>query len=446
MQFREEEDYTKKFDLGLWRRLLRYAKPYHKHLYAISALMLVSALIDAVFPLMTRYAIDHFITDRTTQGIVSFVLLYVGALAVQVVAIFFFLRLSGRVEVGTSYLMRKMGFQKLQELPFSYYDRTPVGYILARMTSDSQRIADTIGWSLLDLVWGACYILFTGIAMFALQWKLALCVMLVLPPLAIISWRFQQAILANHRIVRKTNSKITGAFNESIMGAKTTKTLVREDANFAEFQTLTHEMKRSSIRAAVLSAIYMPIVMSLGMLATAYAIAEGGFSVFTGLMTLGTIQVFVNYTINFFEPVRQIARIFAELQSAQAAAERVMSLIETEPEILDTPEVEAEFGDNFHPHRENWPALHGDIDFDHVSFQYTAGSEHVLEDFSLHVKAGQTIALVGETGSGKSTIVNLVCRFYEPTQGAILIDGVDYRKRSQLWLQSNLGYVLQQPH
>lgn len=445
MQDWEEKDYSEHFDSSLWRKLLRYAKPFYKHLRAVVFLMGTSALIDAIFPLMTRYAMDNFIAKGTTEGFLPFALLYVALLVIQVSAIYSFIRLSGKVEVGMCYRIRKLGFDRLQELPFAYYDRTPVGYIMARMTSDASRLADTIGWSLVDLSWGAFYIVFTGVAMITLQWKLALTVMLVLIPLAFISGKFQKKILKSYREVRKTNSQITGAFNEGIMGAKTTKTLVREDANFEEFTVLTQKMHKSSVRAATLSAIYMPIVISLSSLATAYAVWKGGFDVFSGAISLGTLQVFVSYTISFFEPVHQIARIFADLQSSQAAAERMVTLLETEPEIKDTPEVIEQYGDSFTPKRENWPEIHGDISFENVTFKYKEG-ETVLDDFSLHVKAGETIALVGETGSGKSTIVNLVCRFYEPTEGSVKIDGTDTRERSQLWLQANLGYVLQTPH
>lgn len=445
MQFQEEMDYTKQFDLKLWKKLLGYARPYHKNLAQIGIFMAICATIDVIFPRMTGYAIDGIIGKQETQNLPWFIALYVGLMLLQVISVYIFLQNCGRVESGVCYLIRKMGFRKLQELPFSYYDTMPVGYLMTRMTSDTQRLGDTIGWSLLDLGWGTVFLTMCGIQMFILNWQLALIVMLVIPPLAFISWKFQQKILAAYRLVRKTNSQITSSFNEGIMGAKTTKTLVREDMNTKEFQNLTSQMQKSSVRAASLSALYLPIVVSLGSLATAYALWKGGYNVFTGVMTLGTVQVFVNYTIQFFQPVRDIARIFAELQSAQAAAERVVTLLETEPEIVDTPEVVKKFGDNFHPKRENWPALKGNIEFQNVSFRYKEG-EQVLKNFSLRVKAGQTIALVGETGSGKSTIVNLICRFYEPTAGSILIDGVDYRKRSQLWLQSHLGYVLQQPH
>ncbi|MBQ9264201.1 MAG: ABC transporter ATP-binding protein [Clostridia bacterium] len=448
MQQFEEQDYTKKFSLALWKNVLRHTKEYHKDLIWLIIVMGITAACDVVFPLLTSYAIDHFIprlnSPGTSEGLPAFVGVYLLVLVIQVAAIFLFLFLGGKIEVGACYTIRKKAFRKLQELPFSYYDRMPVGYLMSRMTSDTQRLAETIGWSLLDLAWGIVMIIATSATMFFYNWRLTLLVLLVIPPLAVISWWFQQKILHAYRKVRKTNSQITGAFNEGIMGAKTTKTLVREDMNMEEFTVLTHEMKKSSVRAASLSALYLPIVVSLGSVATAYALWKGGQEVLIGGMTLGVFQLFVNYTVQFFEPIRNIANVFAELQSAQAAAERVMTLLDTEPEIVDTPEVEEKFGDNFHPKKENWPALRGDIEFCHVDFQYKEG-EKVLTDFNLKVKAGETIALVGPTGAGKSTVVNLVCRFYEPTGGEIKIDGVNYKERSQLWLQSNLGYVLQEP-
>ncbi len=448
MQQIEERDYTQRFSLSLWRKLLRYAGEYNKDLIRLMLVMGVTAACDVVFPLLTSYAIDHFVPNLSspggTEGLPLFIGAYLMVLVIQVIAIYRFLYLGGKVETGVCYLIRKQAFRKLQELPFSYYDRMPVGYLMSRMTSDTQRLGETIGWSLLDLAWGAVMIVASSVTMFLLNWKMTLVVLLVVPPLAVVSWWFQQKILHAYRAVRKTNSQITGAFNEGIMGAKTTKTLVREEKNMAEFTALTHEMKRSAVRAASLSAVYLPIVMSLGSIATAYALWKGGQQVLIGGMTLGILQVFVNYTVQFFEPIRNIAGVFAEMQSAQAAAERVLTLLETEPDIVDTPEVEAEFGDNFHPKKENWPALVGDVEFSHVDFQYQEG-EKVLTDFNLKVKAGETIALVGPTGAGKSTVVNLICRFYEPTAGEIKIDGVNYKERSQLWLQSNLGYVLQEP-
>ena len=447
MQQAQEKDFTKRLDAGLWRRLIRYMKPYHKYLFAIMATMAFSALCDTIFPLLTREAIDRFISGGAPGSQVGFALRYIGVVVAQSACIFTFCKLCGRAECGINRHIRRLTFRRLEELSFSFYDQMPVGFIISRMTSDTARLGETVAWGIVDLFWSGCYILITAVAMFALDARMALLVLSVVPIIAVAAVWFQKRILAGYRIVRKTNSQITGAFNEGIMGAKTSKTLVREEANCREFSVLTGTMRSASIRAAVLSALFLPIVTSLGAIATALVLYRGGSEVFIarGLVTVGTLAAFVQYSTGIFEPISSIARIFAELQASQAAAERVVSMLETEPEIFDTPEVVEQYGDSFNPKRENWPDIRGDIEFDHVSFHYSTGEE-VLEDFSLKVKAGQTVALVGETGSGKSTIVNLVCRFYEPTKGVIRIDGVDYKNRSILWLQDHLGYVLQQPH
>lgn len=258
MQSFQEQDYTKRFDLSLWRKLIKVAKPYHKNLIAVVLFMAVSAIIDVIMPNMNAYAIDVFIANHSTAGLVGFVVAYALLTAVQVATIFGFLRQCGIVETGTCYLIRKLGFQKLQELPFSYYDRMPVGYLMSRLTNDTQRLADTIGWSLVDLCWGAVYLVACAVRMLTINWRLGLIVMLVLPPLAVISWKFQKAILAAYRQVRKNNSQITAGFNEGINGAKTTKTLVREELNIQEFETVSASMRSASIRAATLSNLFLP--------------------------------------------------------------------------------------------------------------------------------------------------------------------------------------------
>jgi ATP-binding cassette subfamily B protein len=313
------------------------------------------------------------------------------------------------------------------------------------MTSDSQRLGETISWGLVDMVWGGTMMLAIACVMLVLNARLALIALSVVPILVVASMYFQKRILESHRDVRKTNSKISGAYNEGIMGAKTTKTLVREEANLREFSSLTARMRSSSVRTAVFSSLYLPIVLSLGSIGTGLVLWRGGESVAVGAMSYGTHVAFLAYTVQFFEPVRELARVLAELQSAQASAERVLSMIETEPEVKDTDAVVDRFGDSFVPKREAWPQAAGAIEFRDVGFRYKEG-ERVLDHFNLSVAPGEVVALVGETGSGKSTIVNLACRFYEPTEGAILIDGVDYRERSLLWHYSHLGYVLQAPH
>jgi ATP-binding cassette, subfamily B, bacterial len=445
MTVNEEQDYSKKIDLSLWIKLLKYTVPYKKLMIALGFVMICVAGIDVIFPLMTKYAIDHFAVTHSLEGLKYFVMGYAVLILVQAVNIYLLIAIAGKVDMGICYDIRKHGFKRLQELSFSYYDKTAVGWLMARMTSDTSRLADTIAWGMVDFVWGITMMIGIACVMFVINWKLALLSLAVMPVIVLLSLYFQQKILNAYRRVRKTNSKITGAFNEGITGAKTTKTLVREEKNLEEFKVLTGEMYSSSLQAAIFSSIYLPLVLALGSIGTALALWYGGKGVLLQTLSYGTLVLFVQYTIQFFEPVRELARIFAELQSAQASAERILSMVETEPEITDSQEVIDKYGEPFSPRKENWPHITGNISFKNVSFSYKDG-ERVLENFSLDVKAGETIALVGETGSGKSTIVNLACRFYEPTEGQVMIDGVDYTQMPIAWLQSNLGYVLQTPH
>ncbi len=441
----EEHDYSKEFDPQLWRKLLRFAKPYKRQLIGLGCVMVMVAVVDALFPMMNRIAIDRFIVPATTDGLVGFLALYGVLVFVQAANVFTLITLAGRVEVGIVHDLREVGFRRLQELSFSYFDRTPVGWVMARMTSDAQRLGDTISWGLVDIAWGGSMMIAIGAFMISMNARLGLIVLAVIPPLAVASMYFQKRILEANREVRKTNSRISGAYNEGIMGAKTTKTLVQEQANLREFTTHTNRMRETSVRTAIFSGLYMPIVLTLGSIGTALALWTGGTGVMAGVITYGTLVAFIGYTVQFFEPVRELARVITELQAAQASAERIMSLVETEPDIVDTPEVVARYGDSFEPKRENWERPTGRIEFRNVSFTYKEG-EQVLKNFNLAVESGESIALVGETGSGKSTIVNIACRFYEPTEGEVLVDGRDYRERSVLWHEAHLGYVLQQPH
>ena len=446
----KEEEFNKKVDMKVWKRLLAYGLRQKKLLIPLIVFMFIVAAIDLVYPQLSRYAIDSIIMQGDIKRLIPFAAVYFIVIALQSFGTVMFISRAGKLEMAIAYDIRQDAFKKLQELSFSYYDKTAVGYIMARMIGDIPRLSDMIAWSLTDILWSGGFVIGCTVMMLSMNWKLALLVLIVVPPIAILCAWFQKRILQQHRIVRKQNSRITGAFNEGIMGAVTTKTLVREERNFEEFKAESGKMRKASIRAAVLSAMFTPIVMTLGSVGTALALYAGGRTViaptvFGAAMTIGVLSTFISYTTNLFDPIQQLAGIFAEMQSAQASAERVVSLLDTESDITDTPEVIEKYGDCKNPKRENLEDIRGDIEFRNVIFAYNGG-EKVLKDFSIVVKQGETIALVGETGAGKSTIVNLVCRFYEPTEGSILIDGTDYRKRSQLWLQDRLGYVLQTPH
>jgi ATP-binding cassette subfamily B protein len=448
----EEQDFAaKKIDWNVWKRLYRYALQHKKLFFTVIAALIAVAAIDISYPLFTSYAIDHFVIPKTIEGLGKFGLLYLLVILVQSSGVITFITFAGKLEMAIAYHIRQDGFLRLQELSFSFYDRTAVGYVMARMMSDISRLSDMIAWSLVDVLWSLLYAIGCIITMFVLSWKLALVSLAVLPLLAFISIRLQKSMLKHQRESRKLNSRITGAFNEGIMGAVTTKTLVREEANATEFGELTGKMKQATVKSALVSASFFPIIMSLGAIGTGLALTLGGQGVlnpttaFIGALTAGTLVAFISYCTQIFDPIQQLTNILAEMLGSQASAERVITLLDTEPDVVDSAEILAKYGDIMNPKTENWEPITGNITFDHVTFQYKSG-ERVLDDFSLDVKAGQTIALVGETGAGKSTIVNLLCRFYEPTEGEIRIDGTDYRKRSQLWLQSSLGYVLQTPH
>ncbi len=298
----------------------------------------------------------------------------------------------------------------------------------------------------MDLIWSLAYVVGVFIAMFLVNWKLALLVLAVVPFIAIFTVLFQKRILDLNRRIRRINSTMTGAFNEGITGARTSKTLVIEEKNSREFGVITKDMYHSSVRAVTLNALYVPIVLFFSSLAVALVLYRGGYMTITGVVDVAILSAFVSWAINIFEPIQQLARVVADFVSTQANIERVTEMLETKPTITDTPEVLEKYGDTFSPKRENWEEIKGDIEFRNVWFKYPDGEDYILTDFNLKIKAGTTVAIVGETGAGKSTLVNLACRFFEPTQGEILIDGVDYRERSQLWLHSSLGYVLQNPH
>ena len=446
VRFQEKEYNTDTLDTGLWKKIIDLLGSQKKNLYLLFTFMLFVAILDVVFPYLNKIAIDYFATGQGSETeLWLFGALYLGLLVLQSVLVYKFLCQSGKIETGFSYHVRKTAFEKLQVLSYSYFDKTPTGWIMARMTSDIARLAEILAWSLVDMIWGFTVMVGITLVMFVVNWQMALLVLIVVPILAYVSVWFQTRILKNYRKVRQVNSKITSSFSEGIAGAKTTKTMVLEDQNLDEFNQLTNEMREKSIRAALLSSLFMPIVIGLSAMSTGAILWYGGNQVLFYGMEFGTLMMFTQYANQFFEPLRQIARLLAELQMAQASAERVLTLLEEEPAIVDSEEVIAQYGTILEPKVENYPSMEGNITFEHVNFNYLP-EEPVLMDFNLEVKAGETIALVGETGSGKSTIVNLLCRFYEPVDGVIKIDGVDYKERSLGWLHSHLGYVLQTPH
>lgn len=444
----EEQEYSKKLNLKIWKRLFQFARPYRRDQLILIMLMVFAGLMDAVIPLFSRYAIDEIALPNRLDRLLPFALLALTVVLLQVLNVRWMIMIAGNIECMVPYDIRKAAFTKLQAMPLAYYDRTPVGWLLARLTSDCHRLGDTLSWNIVDLFWSLSMMTLTAGIMLFLNVRLALLILATVPPLMLVSIVFQKKILFNYRKVRKYNSHITAGFNEGITGAKTIKSLSVEEPMHQEFQSSTGEMRGFAIRAANVSALYTPIILLLGALATGLVIWRGGLAIGTAGVwgvSFGSLVAFISYAVQFFEPVKQFARVFTEMNYAQASAERVMTLVDLESDIKDSAVVEHAYGQMLDSDRAQWPAFKGRISFRDVTFRYQDG-ENILEHFNLEVRAGEKIAIVGETGSGKTTIVNLACRFYEPTEGQILVDGVDYRERPLLWMYANLGYVLQEPH
>ncbi|MFW5653343.1 MAG: ABC transporter ATP-binding protein, partial [Planctomycetota bacterium] len=413
---------------------------------------------EVALPWLTGRLIDTALLENGEEALSVLVIAYLVAVTVFSVAVGIFIRLAGRVATGVAYDLRTKSFARLQELEFAYFDTRPVGWLVTRVTSDCQKLSNLIPWFALDLCWGTCVTIGIVIAMFWLNWQLAIAVLVIVPPLVLVSVFFQRRLLASSRQMRKTNSQITADFNECLTGVRTTKALVREADSLQEFQKDSGTMFAWSTRNALQSAVYLPLVILLGSVGVGLSLWRGGVLTLddNAGLTLGTLIAFMQYATLFHMPIEELSRWFTMLQSAQAAAERVQGLLDTDPKIIDSPEVQAAIADQSRRLAED-PELYRhlahdggapriqNVEFRDVTFWYKEG-EPVLRDFSLKVHAGETIALVGATGSGKSTIVSLLARFYEPQQGEVLVDDVEYRQRGLHWLQSNLGVVLQSPH
>jgi ATP-binding cassette subfamily B protein len=428
-----EEEFATQFSGKTMARILSQVKPHWRWVAGFMLTVALASALDAYFTFLSKRIVDEGILAGDRATLTRLIVTYGLLIVVRAVDVFVFIFLAGVLGERVQYDLRQKMFHHLQDLSFSYFDRTPVGWIMARVTSDSRRIADLVTWGLLDITWGALNIASAAYFMLIINWKLALIVFAVIPMLVVVAAQFRKKIIVEYRKVRKINSRITGAYNENITGVRVVKALGREEENLREFSQLSGEMYRASYRAAWLSALFLPAVQLISAAAVGSIVWYGGLQAQWGGMTVGGIQAFISYVTFMLWPIQDLARVYAEMQHAVASAERVFSLIDAVPEVTDQPGA-VDPG-----------SLRGDIEFDDVDFWYEP-DKPVLTDFNMKVKQGETIALVGPTGGGKSTIVNLFCRFYEPKRGTIRIGGQDYTRLSLHAIQSRIGVVLQTPH
>ena len=406
-------------------------------------LAIISSLVDITIPQFQRYALDTFVGKGSMDTILPFVIAYIAILLFAALINYISCSQATIVEMKVNRELRQTGFKHLQTLSFSYFNQNSVGYIHARLMSDTGRIGGLVSWWLIDCTWRVAYLAGAIFVMIRMNARLAMMVLTTVPLLVLLFSIFQKKLIKVNREVREVNSRITGNFNEGIMGAKTIKSLAIEDKMEQRFQEETNTMRSKSIQASRLRGLFAGTMNFASSVALAIVLWQGGY---IALEEIGTFSVFMSYAQGMMEPLRWLVDIVSDLITTQVNIERFTNLLSVQSDVIDTPEVVEKYGDCFQPKKENWEPIKGDIEFRDVTFQYPDGEETVLENFSLNIPFGTHLAIVGETGAGKSTLVNLVCRFYEPTQGQLLIDGRDARERSQLWLHSAIGYVLQTPH
>ena len=429
----QEEEFSTQFNGKTIKRILAQTKPYWAWVIGFVTCIILVSFLDSYFTFLSKKIIDDGILQENTAELINIVTIYGALILVQSIAVFGFIYLAGVLGERVHYDLRKKLFDNLQNLSLSYFSRTPIGWIMSRVTSDTERVSELVTWGILDVTWAIANIFTASYFMFRINIGLAAVVLTIIPIVVWVAIQFRKKILKEYRISRKINSKITGAFNENITGVRIVKALGREKENLDEFSMLTSEMYNASYRAAWLSALFLPSVQIISAFALGAIVWYGGWQTQFGGMTIGGIQAFISYITFMMWPIQDIARVYAEMQQSVASGERIFSLIDSVPDILDSPE-------SF-----DVETLSGDIVFENVYFQYD-NNEEVLRNFNLSIQQGETIALVGPTGSGKSTIVNLLCRFYEPTSGVIKFGEYDYTQFKLQSLQSKIGIVLQNPH
>ncbi|HQK42217.1 MAG TPA: ABC transporter ATP-binding protein [Anaerolineaceae bacterium] len=415
------------------KRLFGALRPHWKPLLGGVLAIVVVSLLDAYFTILSKRIIDEGILLQDKAAVLRFFGMYGAIVIIQAIGVFFFIFLVGVQGEGVRYELRKQLFNHLQQLSLSYFSNTPLGWIMSRVTSDTEKMAELLTWGIIDTTYAAVSIVVSAVFMFSINWQLALIVLLSLPAMMYAALKFRTRIYHHYRLSRKANSKMTASLNENITGVRVVKALRREDRNLQDFKLLSTAMYRSSYRAAYLSALFQPTIQVISAVSLGLILWRGGIKVELGSMTIGGLQAFVSYIMMILWPIQDLARVYADMQNAVASSERVFSLIDTQPGIHNRPDAVSA------------ASLAGDIDFEGVSFRYEE-DEPVIQNLSFHIPYGQTVALVGPTGGGKTTIVNLLCRFYEPTEGVIRIAGTDYLNLTLETIQSRIGVVLQTPH
>ena len=465
----KEEKLPSKLNFKVWLKIGKYALKQYKLLILCLIMTLFVSFYDSSFiPLMNASAIkaSELMNGNNTTSIfdlviettfifnikasltyLQYMILFIVMILVRSVAIFVLFYFQNIISMRIMVDLRRDSFRKLQELPFSYFDKNSSGWLIARMQNDTSSIGDLISWDVNAIIWALFDLTFTFITMFSVNWLYSLVVLASLPIVIIVVPLFEKEVLLRHRKARNAYSYYVGYLAETIDGAKTIKTLSSIDTVKKEADEITTDIKKKRFRAHMINGYVQPILSTLSSLTIALII-------FLGLKNVGsldkaslvsTIILFVGFVSSIYNPLQNLSEVFSEIMAGQAGAEKLMQLIEEKVTIVDTPEVIAKYGTILNPKKENYINLDGDIEFSHVSFSYNEGDE-IIHDLNLKIDKGTSLAIVGETGSGKTTTVNLLCRFYEPSKGHVYINNIDYKDIGLGCLRSSIGYVQQNPY
>jgi ABC-type multidrug transport system, ATPase and permease components len=418
-------------NINVFRDLIKFYKIEYKKLYMLMFVVVISGLLQAVVPLSIKLLTDDFITKQNLRGFIIAGLSFFLIVVISTLAIYSFYVFGGKLEYQVSKDIRKSVFEKIEKFSITNIKKYEIGELISRLTSDVQKLSEVFSWGVMDACHSIIVLLFSIAIMLYLSFTLTIMLFLMLPIIYIVTLLFQKNILKFQRKVRDYNSKIIRSYTESLSYIKTIKALGIEEKKKNEFVSFNEKYRKYNLKSILISAIFVPTVMFIASIGVGFAFNFSSISVMKNIMTYGAFLSFLTYSFQIFEPFKMLAQIFADLKSAQASAERVFQILYEDDEIIEGLETDINFD--------------GNIKFENVSFHYFDDDKLVLKDFNFEIKNGQSVAFIGSTGSGKSTIVNLICKFYDPTSGDIFLDGINYKNIDKTCLYNNLGYVLQQP-
>ncbi len=429
-----EEQLDKGYDPKVARGLLRFVKPYTSRMFFALILMIIVTAAAVSGPYFVKLAIDEGIGAKDVHALRNIVLAYLVVSVVQLVTNFYRVRIMSRVGQHVLYDVRTAMFEHLQNLSLSFYNRYSVGRVITRVINDVGTLREFITWAVLAIVRNLLGIIGTLVAMLALDVKLSLLTFTVLPFMVLATIIFRKAARQSYRKVRAAVSWTNSVLAENVNGVRVVQAFSRQEKNYSTFSGYVNRYYlETSLDAAKVASLFTPVVDVLGAIATAIVVYVGGKYVLNTEITAGVLIAFILYIDRFFEPIRDMSRRFDTLQSTMAGGERILELLSQPVEVRDAENAAG------------LEAIVGGVRFEDVQFHYSDDPTLVLNQINLYVDAGQTVALVGETGAGKTTIVKLLARFHDPTSGCVRVDGVDLRTVTQASLRRQMGMVLQDP-